>query len=1234
MERVMYINSLVSNKNRLLFRLPIYQYVIGERNFSALRNCSSASRRNLLFNNIICRQKSSTLDENIQKNTKPITQRRIKIIRTEQTNVTQLTDATFNNQIKRPLKLMSRVNLPRFVNDTANSNQNENSQMLSLNEEPVIYIPESFKTKLQNNTELIHKFMDSFEKFVKAVPPPEERIKKSKLPVNQEDSDLQKQFDSFDHEKHLHASLTQNLRCYINACISENLTDRAFAVLKSIRASNHIEKREYTLKDSILYIDLMAKYAEMVKWSSVDEIYNILVADKLPITPQAYMNIFDCLGRMQESDKNLTLIKQFEKKAEQQGISLNDIMDKSTFIKNQRTFVLQAMRRIHPSFVPVYSPPQLVYSNKLLDSLNEGIQSIEVPPTEMLKTENSHTIARPRSGFSADELNEYTEEQIKNEKQGYITVKNITMLDSSKYSNENVITHREILEKLTNQWRADILHAIRRKMSISQHKVYRKSTKLLNIYPYMRLLTPDEYTDLLINELEALAAVSDAHSPTVLQLYTELGAKVMNRYHTKLREQNGINEKVRSLYKIYSEILCSGNCSDNPRQLWQRIIHHSRQSGPCIFQKDIVWPWGVKIDIGKWLFKILLDDIKIDANILKTKNTQTNYVPVLYSLFRNRNLQSYEEIQPHPVFAKLLTESKRDTMIFKTNEVPMLCPPIPWTSGENGGYLQSLTVLLRLPYNFTHQHNMVCQTPQEQLYPPLDACNQLGSIPWRVNTTILDLAIKVFNLGGNNKLDVPLTPDDMVTDEHLRYRGITWKQFENMKIENIDKYKKQQNELLSVYTDTLYKLSLANHFRDRAIWLPTNLDFRGRNYPVPPHLTHLSADLTRSMLCFYQKQPLGENGLDWLKLHCINLTGLKKRASVHDRLLYANEIIDDIIDSADNPLDGRQWWLNSDDPWQTLAACMEIGSAMRSPNPAEYMSGLPIHQDGSCNGLQHYAALGRDEYGAISVNLAPSNVPQDVYSTVANRVEELRQIDAENGVKVAIELEGLIKRKIVKQTVMTTVYGVTTFGATLQIKKQLKNIDFPSDQLKVASFYLMQKTFLSLSEMFKSAREIQDWLTDSARLISDKIRMQHVEWTTPLGLPIIQPYIKENKLTSKATIKSIINSKMVVNAIKEKNGFPPNFIHSLDACHMMLTALNCERAGVTFVSVHDCFWTHPSTVPIMNQICRQQFILLHSQPILEDLAEAFYQKYVVEFNEKQQKETNKTKNRGNKKKEG
>ena len=29
-------------------------------------------------------------------------------------------------------------------------------------------------------------------------------------------------------------------------------------------------------------------------------------------------------------------------------------------------------------------------------------------------------------------------------------------------------------------------------------------------------------------------------------------------------------------------------------------------------------------------------------------------------------------------------------------------------------------------------------------------------------------------------------------------------------------------------------------YRDDVFWLPQNMDFRGRVYPMPPHLTHIS----------------------------------------------------------------------------------------------------------------------------------------------------------------------------------------------------------------------------------------------------------------------------------------------------------------------------------------------------------------------------------------------------------
>lgn len=54
-------------------------------------------------------------------------------------------------------------------------------------------------------------------------------------------------------------------------------------------------------------------------------------------------------------------------------------------------------------------------------------------------------------------------------------------------------------------------------------------------------------------------------------------------------------------------------------------------------------------------------------------------------------------------------------------------------------------------------------------------------------------------------------------------------------------------------------------------------------------------------------------------------------------------------------------------------------------DPTTFISHLPIYQDGSCNGLQHYAALGRDQEGGKEVNLVPAEKPSDVYYSVAVR---------------------------------------------------------------------------------------------------------------------------------------------------------------------------------------------------------------------------------------------------------
>ena len=43
------------------------------------------------------------------------------------------------------------------------------------------------------------------------------------------------------------------------------------------------------------------------------------------------------------------------------------------------------------------------------------------------------------------------------------------------------------------------------------------------------------------------------------------------------------------------------------------------------------------------------------------------------------------------------------------------------------------------------------------------------------------------------------------------------------------------------------------------------------------------------------------NRIQLLQIHCVNLTGLMKREPLSERLRFANEILLEILDSAENP---------------------------------------------------------------------------------------------------------------------------------------------------------------------------------------------------------------------------------------------------------------------------------------------------------------------------------------------
>nr|XP_027808200.1 DNA-directed RNA polymerase, mitochondrial isoform X1 [Marmota flaviventris] len=967
----------------------------------------------------------------------------------------------------------------------------------------------------------------------------------------------------------------QKLLAFLECCLVSGHLPLAHHVL----VSHHSRPRMQKLLTLPMYNTVMLGWAR--KGSFKELVYVFFMVKDAGLTPDllSYAAALQCMGRL---DQDTNTIKRCLEQMARDGLQLQQLFTEVSLSKEERDVVLKAVAKAEPTVSPPPQPPPQVNTSTLL----KGVYTKDGP------------VSYPKLHLPLQTLKDLFQQQLHVELTTSVYVQSVEKAPSLT---KEMLQARKTLKALRAQWEAALRRVLQETKASLAHQAHEGRPSL---FPFLCLLSERELVRMLLQALYALPAQGES----LVVVAKDLGLRAFNRH---MVQQKRLNNQVQALERRYSQYLHLLACDTQvatpclPRQYWESL-------GPPEAPPQQPWPLPVLMQLGKQLAEVLVQAVHMPLGLAVPQGS-CRPIPVLYHVYSFRSYRQIGILKPHPAFTQLLVAAAEPTLTFETVDVPMLCPPLPWTSPHIGAFLLSPTKLMRAVEGTTQHQRLLERCPPTNLHGALDTLTQLGNCAWRVNGRVLDLVLELFRDKGCSRLGVPPPPSEAPRprEGHLPPGASPAHKAELRR--ELAGCLKVAREMHSLRVDALYRLSLAQHLRHRIFWLPHNMDFRGRTYPCPPHFNHLGSDLARALLEFAEGRPLGPHGLTWLKIHLVNLTGLRKRDSLQARLAFADKMMDHILDSADQPMTGRKWWMESEEPWQTLACCMEVAQAVRAPDPAAYISHLPVHQDGSCNGLQHYAALGRDSVGAASVNLLPSDLPQDVYSGVAAQVEVFRRQDAARGVRVAQVLEGFISRKVVKQTVMTVVYGVTRYGGRLQIEKRLRELDnFPQEFVWDASHYLVRQVFSSLQEMFSSTRAIQRWLTESARLISQA--GWAVEWVTPLGIPVIQPYHHDSKFLVKGGLQSITcsssrDTSQKPNTLKQKNGFPPNFIHSLDSTHMMLTALHCYRKGLTFVSVHDCFWTHAADVPVMNQVCREQFVRLHSQPILQDLSQFLVKRF-------------------------
>ncbi|KAF9355018.1 DNA-directed RNA polymerase [Mortierella sp. AD094] len=880
-------------------------------------------------------------------------------------------------------------------------------------------------------------------------------------------------------------------------------------------------------------------------------------------------------------------------------------------------------------------------------SVAPASEYVEVNPVKNSNNETVIGVRLMRNTLDALALKDLSrfERQLKLEERSYQAA-----IDRMEYDRENIPDQLNVrpLRAYLWQWHQSLktgikaelkrVEAVLEQRSLSDDAALDKDRMLYG--PFLKLLSPDKMAMITILEMLRLnnsgGIVEGMKSARALigigkAVESEYNAEQMTKKSNKALFDHKFN--VHQLYgsgKLF-------NMAIRKAETKRSEAMHPTDWTP-------VWPESTRAKLGSVLTTLLMDCAKVQIPSFDPETNQkiVEEIPAFYHAYQYNKGQRVGVIKVHNHISEILSKEPIGNLIHPSL-LPMLVHPRPWLSYNDGGYLSAQSTIMRIRH-CPQQYDYLRKAHEEGLlFRVYNGLDVLGKTRWAVNKKVLTSVLEAWNSGKEfgkipaaaGQVEELPKPDDYETNSKAKARWLA----ENRKL------KLDAKNHHSLRCDVNYKVEIARAFADEPMYFPHNLDFRGRAYPIPPLFNHLGNDLCRGLLMFDEAKPLGPKGFTWLKIHLANLAGFDKH-SLSARAQYTMDHLDDIFDSADNPMDGRRWWLKAEDPWQCLATCIEVSEAIRSGDPESYMSRIPVHQDGTCNGLQHYAALGGDIAGAQQVNLLPSDAPQDVYSGVAQSVERILKQQAADGVESAQILLGKVTRKIVKQTVMTNVYGVTFIGARAQIENRLKETEgIPEDQVRTLSTYLTQQVFASIGEMFTGARAIQDWLAESARRIAKSVprsvvnpeteeiietqskgrkkkttrqaiadlQMSSVIWTTPLNLPIVQPYRKMEHKQVRTNLQSLTikdpTQASPVNVQKQRTAFPPNFIHSLDATHMLMSAAGCVEAGLTFASVHDSYWTHACDVEVMNEVLRNQFISLHSNNIMQNLQNEFMERY-------------------------
>jgi DNA-directed RNA polymerase len=431
-------------------------------------------------------------------------------------------------------------------------------------------------------------------------------------------------------------------------------------------------------------------------------------------------------------------------------------------------------------------------------------------------------------------------------------------------------------------------------------------------------------------------------------------------------------------------------------------------------------------------------------------------------------------------------------------------------------------------------------------------------------------------------------------------------------------------------------LRIAGQLVDDTIYFPMQCDFRGRVYPLPAFLNPQGDDIQKALLTFAQAEPLGEHGMFHLALHGAGVLdsygGIKfSTLTLDERVAWIEAHRVMLASIAEDPF-GDKRWHEAENPFQFYAFCVEYTRLDRAitagGDRTQLTSSLPVSQDGTCNGVQHFSALLRDEVGGGAVNLRAVPRPNDLYLRIANDTQRALEAAAA-GTGAALTQDappwaarwlasGLVNRKLCKRPTMTFGYGSRKFGFAAQLKEYLQGLDNYAeikeqfayvteegkhkDGVEPACQYLASVIWDCLKNRVRAAFNGMEWMRECVKLLAK--HNLPVEWQVPgTDFPVRQEYWSlrqhrvETILNGAAYRPTYYSETSKVRSEKQANAISPNFIHSLDAAVLMHTVVyGRDSLGITqWGMVHDSFATTPGAASALAYITRAAFVEYYEQ---------------------------------------